>query len=117
MTTISVIIPAKNEEKNIANVLRELPPVAKIDDEALRQAAELSNGSPGRALDLVSSKGAAAFAGFAAKPQLPQARCVEIGAHFAGRESAEDYKVFCELLIGWIGENPRSTSFVLPVEP
>lgn len=89
-------------------VLRELPPVAKTGEEALRQAAELSHGSPGRALDLVGSRGAAAFAGFAAKPQLSPARCIEIGAHFAGRDTAEDYTVFCELLIGWIAGKART---------
>ncbi len=89
-------------------VLRELPPAAMIGDEALRQAAELSHGSPGRALDLAGSRGAAAFAAFAAKPQLPPSRCIEIGAHFAARETAEDYRVFCELLIDWIGEKARA---------
>jgi len=88
-------------------VLRELPPTAKTGDDALRQAAELSQGSPGRALDLVGSKGAAAFAKFAAKPQLSQARSIDIGAHFAGRDTAEDYQVFSELLIGWIAEKAR----------
>ena len=89
-------------------VLRELPPVAQVGDDALRQAAELSHGSPGRALDLVGSRGATAFAEFAAKPQLSPARCIEIGAHFAGRDTAEDYTVFCELLIGWIAERARN---------
>jgi len=88
-------------------VLHELPPAVKIGEETLRQAAELSNGSPGRALDLVGSKGAAAFAAFAAKPRLSQSRCVEIGMQFAGRDSAEDYAVFSELLIGWIAEKAR----------
>ncbi len=89
-------------------VLRELPPTVKTGADALRQAAELSRGSPGRALDLVGSKGAAAFAKFAAKPQLSQARCIEIGAHFAGRETAEDYQIFSELLVGWIAEKART---------
>ncbi|MGH6820694.1 MAG: DNA polymerase III subunit delta', partial [Methylocella sp.] len=88
-------------------VLRELPPTARLGRDALRQAAELSRGSPGQALNLVDSKGAAAFAGFAAKPQLPPARCVEIGMHFAGRDTGEDYAVFCELLTGWIAEAAR----------
>lgn len=93
---------------NTVRVLRELPVTEKTGDEALHQAAELSHGSPGRALDLVGSRGAAAFAGFAAKPQLSQARCIEIGAHFAGRDTAEDYAVFCELLTGWIAGKART---------
>jgi DNA polymerase-3 subunit delta' len=91
-------------------VLRELPPSVKAGDEALRQAAELSRGSPGRALELLSSKGAAAFAAFAGKQQLSQARCIEIGGYFAGRDTAEDYAVFSELLIGWIAEKARAAA-------
>lgn len=89
-------------------VLRELPPVAKAGDDVLRQAAELSRGSPGRALDLVNSKGAAAFAKFAAKPLVSPARSIEIGENFAGRDTGEDYHVFSELLIGWIAEKARA---------
>ncbi len=88
-------------------VLRELPPMVKAGEEALRQAAELSRGSPGRALDLVESKGAAAFAAFAANPQLRPSRCFEIGAQFVGRDAAEDYAVFGELLVGWIAQKAR----------
>jgi DNA polymerase-3 subunit delta' len=88
-------------------VLRELPPSLKVGDESLRQAAEFSRGSPGRALELLGSKGAAAFAAFIAKPQLSQAGCIEIGGYFSGRDSAEDYLVFSELLVGWIAETAR----------
>jgi DNA polymerase-3 subunit delta' len=91
-------------------VLRELPPALNIADDALRQAAELSHGSPGRALELLGSKGAAAFAAFAAKPQLTQDRCIEIGAYFSGRDAGEDFSVFSELLIGWIAEKARAAA-------
>jgi len=87
-------------------VLRELPPMVKAGEEVLRQAAELSHGSPGRARDLAGSKGAAAFAAFAAKPQLSPSRCFEIGAQFVGRD-ADDYAVFSELLVRWIAERAR----------
>ncbi|MGH6854774.1 MAG: DNA polymerase III subunit delta' [Aestuariivirga sp.] len=89
-------------------VLQELPREAVAGDP--RQAAELSRGSPGLALDLIGSRGAEVFADFTARPLLTPARCVEIGAHFAGRETAEDYAVFCELLIGWIGGKARQAA-------
>ncbi len=89
-------------------VLRELPPGA-IDGqgEALRLAAQLSKGSPGRALELVGSKGAVAYAEFLKRARLSPGVAVEIGAMFTGRESPEDYYNFCELLVGWIGEKAR----------
>ena len=89
-------------------VLRDLPPEAiAADDAAIRQAAELSNGSPGLALDLIGSRGAAAFAEFLKRQKLTPGTCVEIGAMFTGRETAHDYAVFCNLLMGWIGGQAR----------
>lgn len=94
--------------ENTLRVLRELPPVAKTSAEDLRLAAELSHGSPGRALDLVGSKGAATFAKFEANPKLSPARCVELGATFAGREMAGDFEIFCDLLVGWTAQKARN---------
>ncbi|MBI2719762.1 MAG: DNA polymerase III subunit delta' [Rhizobiales bacterium] len=88
-------------------VLREIPPTATTASEALTRAAELSEGSPGRALDLVESKGAKLFADLKAKPQLTKARCVELSQAFGGRDSAADYQVFAELLVGWIADTAR----------
>jgi DNA polymerase III subunit delta' len=88
-------------------VLREIPPAAKTSEAELRRAAELSHGSPGRALDLVDSKGSVAFAGFLANPKLSPSRCAELGAHFAGREQAADFAIFCDLLVGWVSETAR----------
>ncbi len=98
--------PLSNDDT--LRVLRDLPPVAKQSEEDLRLAAELSNGSPGRGLDLIGSEGAAAFANFKAKPRLSPARCIEIGMAFAGRDTAADYEVFSELFIGWIAERART---------
>jgi DNA polymerase-3 subunit delta' len=75
---------------------------------ALRQAAELSRGSPGHALDLIGSEGAAAFAEFLRRSKLSPATAVEIASVFSGRESAEDYAIFRGLLVGWIGEQARA---------
>jgi DNA polymerase-3 subunit delta' len=90
-------------------VLHGLPQEAVGAEEgALRQAAELSRGSPGRALELIGSKGAAAFAEFLRRSKLSPATAVEIAAAFSGRETAEDYYIFCDLLIGWAAEQARA---------
>ena len=89
-------------------VLRDLPPEAiEGETDALRQAATLSKGSPGRALELLGSKGAAAYAEFLKHQHLTPGTAVEIGAAFSGREFPGDYLIFCELLVGWIGEKAR----------
>lgn len=94
-------------EDDTLRVLRDLPPAQKIDDAALRLAAALSGGSPGRALELVASKGAKTFATFRDQPRLTQARCIELSAAFAGRDAAEDFRIFTELLVAWIGAEAR----------
>jgi DNA polymerase-3 subunit delta' len=90
-------------------VLRELPAGAvEAEEGGLRQAAELSRGSPGRALDLMGSKGAAAFSEFLKRSKLLPATAVEIASVFSGRETAEDYYIFCDLLVGWTAEQARA---------
>lgn len=90
-------------------VLHRLPKEAvEAEDGALRQAAALSRGSPGRALELTGSRGAAAFAEFLKRSKLSPATAVEIAAVFSGRETAEDYEIFCGLLIGWAAEQARA---------
>ena len=94
-------------------VLRGLPKEAvAADDAALRQAAELSRGSPGHAMDLAGSKGAATFAEFLKKPKLTSGTLAEFGASFAGREAAEDYAIFCELLVAWIARKARDEGLI-----
>ncbi len=90
-------------------VLNGLPPGAvEGDSQAVAQAAELSKGSPGRALELIASAGAASFAAFLKRPKLGPVTAVEIGAAFTGRETPEDYYIFCDLLVGWIAEKARA---------
>ena len=89
-------------------VLEGLPPEALAEGPgAIQQAADLSQGSPGRALDLAGSKGAAAFAAFRKLERLSPAACSEIGAQLAGRDRADDFAVFCDLLNGWVGTRAR----------
>ena len=90
-------------------VLRGLPAGAVEEEEGgLSQAADLARGSPGKALDLMGSRGAAAFAEFLKRSKLSPATAVEIAAAFSGRETAEDYFIFCDLLVGWVAEQARA---------
>lgn len=89
-------------------VLHHLPRgTVDASEEVLRQAAAMSGGSPGRAIELIGSKGAAAFADFLRRPKLSPATAVEIGAMFTGRERPEDYFIFSELLLNWIAGRAR----------
>lgn len=91
------------------DVLHGLPADAvEAEEGAIRQAAELSRGSPGRALDMMGSKGAAAFAEFLKRSKLSPATAVEIATAFSGRATAEDFYIFCELLVGWAAEQARA---------
>lgn len=90
-------------------VLRGLPSDALAgESHALRQAADLSRGSPGKALELLGSQGAAAFAEFLKREKRSAATAVEVAAAFSGRETAEDYFIFCDLLVDWIAEQART---------
>jgi DNA polymerase-3 subunit delta' len=90
-------------------VLRHLPSEAvEAEEGGLQEAAGLSCGSPGRAMELIGSKGAAAFAEFRKRAKLSPAGAVEIASAFSGRETAEDYIVFCDLLVGWVAEQARA---------
>lgn len=90
-------------------VLENLPAEAVAGEgDQLRQAADLSRGSPGRALEFLGSKGVAAFSDFLRRPRITAAAAIEIGQSFTGRERPEDYFIFCDLLIGWIAEKARA---------
>jgi DNA polymerase-3 subunit delta' len=89
-------------------VLNALPQEAiDGDSQALQQAAELSRGSAGRALELVGSKGASAYTEFLKRAKLSPVAAAEIGGKFGGRDAAEDYVIFCELLVDWIAHKAR----------
>lgn len=81
--------------------------ISHAPGEEVAQAVNLSQGSPGRALQLLQSKGAGAFAAFLAAGRLTPAACVTLGANFAHRDNQEDFTVFAELLTGWIAAEAR----------
>jgi DNA polymerase-3 subunit delta' len=82
----------------------------KRDD--LARAASLSNGSPGRALELLDSSGARLFASFrdaiAKGGRLDHAVRFTIADGFSGRDTAEDFAIFCDLLLAWTGRQAKA---------
>jgi DNA polymerase-3 subunit delta' len=83
------------------------------DKAELERAAALSSGSPGRALELLANKGAEIFDGFrttiSGRGSLQPAERFRLADRFSGRDGAEDFDVFCELLLDWAaGEARRS---------
>ncbi|MFT3986825.1 DNA polymerase III subunit delta' [Aestuariivirga sp.] len=95
-------------EGETLSVLQDLPPVAGEPEDKLRQAASLSQGSPGRAFDLVGSKGAQIFSRLQSNMRFPPAKVAEIALSFGARETAEDFAVFCDLFVNWMGEQARA---------
>jgi DNA polymerase III subunit delta' len=98
-------------EATVLQAVRSLPEAAvTANDAAVRTAVQLSQGRPGRALELMTSRGASAFVDLRDRSALTPARCIEIASQFSGRMQFEDYQVFCELLVGWIGERARDAA-------
>lgn len=80
----------------------------------LAAAARLSQGSPGRALDLLGSQGAAIFSSFAelaARPgTLDLAARIQLADRFAAKDSAQDFDIFCELIVDWAAAQARAAA-------
>ncbi len=91
-------------EEQTKQVLAE---VSKAAPAEIAEAARLSQGSPGRALQLLDSKGAKAYSAFLAAQRLTPAACVSLGMNFAHRDNAEDFAVFSELLTTWVAAEAR----------
>jgi DNA polymerase-3 subunit delta' len=81
------------------------------DESALARAAALSGGSPGRALELLNNKGAEIFDTFrstiAERGGLQPAEQFRLADRFSGRDGAEEFDIFCELLLNWAAGEAR----------
>jgi DNA polymerase III subunit delta' len=93
------------------NVLNNLPLEPKAKAEDVTMVANLSAGSPGRALSLLSSEAARAFEAFLNTPRHQPASIVAIGNRFAGRgATADDFNTFAELLLNWTATKAAETA-------
>jgi DNA polymerase-3 subunit delta' len=94
------------DPRGVAEVIEGLPDVAAEKPGAVATAIALSAGSPGRALELVASEAASAFAGFedamAASGRRPGDKLQTIAARLASRANIPDYHLFASLMGDWV---------------
>jgi DNA polymerase III subunit delta' len=90
-------------EAETESILSALPLDPPPKPEDIAEAAKLSAGSPGRALSLLTSEGAKAFALFLRTQKLSASTTLTIGNKFGGRGvSVDDFNIFAELLLDWL---------------
>ena len=94
--------------EDTVKVLSELPLAPAVAQDKLVQAAAISGGSPGFALQLLNSEGAKAFQTFLAARRLDAAGRQAVGQHFATRSAAvADFQIFMGLLLDWLAQRAR----------
>ncbi len=95
-------------EQQCINVLQSLPFDPAPDARLLREAATISGGRPGFALQLLNSEGAKAFHSFTQAKRLDASMRAAIGQHFAIRAAAQlDFEVFMGLLLEWVANRAK----------
>ncbi|CAN5158247.1 DNA polymerase III subunit delta' [soil metagenome] len=86
------------------------------DAENPEKLARLSNGSPGLAMTLATSDGARLFESFAERMArtgtLDAATRIGLADEFQARTMADDFDIFCDLLLAWIAERARAENSV-----
>jgi DNA polymerase-3 subunit delta' len=94
----------------VVDVLAQLPLENPPAHEAVKDAAELCRGSPGRALELLDSVGVNAYRAMLSTGQLDAPARYRISSLFANRATVDaDYRVFTDLVLGWAGDKAVST--------
>ena len=91
-------------ETQVLEVVAALPLEKAPDQDALEMAARLSAGSPGRALELLSSDGAKAFDAYLKTTKWNSSAIASLGGRFGGRTATiDDFNLFADLLLNWVG--------------
>ena len=91
-------------ESEVIQVIGGLPLETPPKHDELVMASGLANGSPGRALALLSSEGAKAFDTFLKTSRWNASAITKLGGRFGGRgASMDDFNLFAELLLDWVG--------------
>jgi DNA polymerase-3 subunit delta' len=89
----------------VEGIIKGLPLEDRPTDQEFAQAAVLSGGSPGRAVQLLKSAGAKAFLAFASARTLDAHTMHEVSGHFHNRATINsDYLMFMDLLQAWTAE-------------
>jgi DNA polymerase III subunit delta' len=99
------------EQQQVIEVLQSVLGAEAPSGQDLALAAELSGGSPGRALELLGSGGARTFAEFhsliAGFPRLDRRQALALADKLQSRMAEEDFGIFCQLLTEWIAQRAR----------
>jgi DNA polymerase-3 subunit delta' len=89
----------------VEGIIKGLPLEDRPTDQEFAQAAVLSGGSPGRAVQLLKSAGAKAFLAFTSARTLDAHTMHEVSGHFLNRATINsDYLMFMDLLQAWTAE-------------
>jgi DNA polymerase III subunit delta' len=100
-------LTALNETETL-NVLNRLPLNPPVNSQASVEAASISGGSPGMALQLMQSEGAKAFQMFLAAKRLDAGLRQSVGQLFSARAAAQfDFEVFMDLLLEWLAQRAK----------
>jgi DNA polymerase III subunit delta' len=100
-------------QTQVQEVIAALPLEKPPEREALEMAARLSGGSPGRALQLLSSDGARAFDAYLKTTKWNITAVAGLGAKFGGRSATiDDFNLFADLLLNWVGEQAVAKAHV-----
>jgi DNA polymerase-3 subunit delta' len=97
-----------------ADTLAVLENMGEQDAEDTKRAAQLSRGSPGRALELLNSDGAKFFD--LLRQMMSRSHIIDIPAKVSiadglqGREMAEDFVIFSELLMAHVADLARQSA-------
>jgi DNA polymerase-3 subunit delta' len=94
-----------------ADTIAVVEPMADQTPEEIERAARLSQGSPGRAIELLNSQGAKYFdllrQIMSRSQSLDLAAKISIADGLQGRDMAEDYTIFSELLLTFVADMAR----------
>ena len=98
-------------EAETLDVLGSLPLEDLSGSSNLPDIAPLAHGSPGRALELVSSEGASIFTEFLKAGRLTPAKRLGIVNRLSPRgPSPSDFEIFSTLLLDWLAQRARDKS-------
>jgi DNA polymerase-3 subunit delta' len=97
---------------DVVEAMQALGAGEKSAPDELAAIAALSQGSPGRAMNLVGSKGAKLFLKFqqvaGKKPPFARGPLLEIAGHMKRLDAADDFPVFSDLMSDWVATTARA---------
>ncbi|HUE46382.1 MAG TPA: DNA polymerase III subunit delta' [Aestuariivirgaceae bacterium] len=100
------------DTEQVVEAMQALGSGDKSSPDELAAIAALSQGSPGRAVNLVGSQGAKLFLKFqevaGKKPPFARGTLLEIAGHMKRLDAAEDFPVFSDLMADWVATTAKA---------